>query len=339
MIDKTTRLGLIKRMRDKEIKWDDIAYILDAKSGVLRQEWSTYQKIRDLPPKVVITKRKTDGAMGIKIKKIRLENPRLSFRDFGPELEKAGFAKNQIPSKTRIVEYLKRNGYILRRLIKKTGINSANIKKRVDWCTLMSEKPKEFWDRVIWSDETTVRQAPKGKDVFVHVHQSTKSEDLQVNSQLHSGGFSVMFWGCFSKMGLGPLVVLDGSMTAEKYIGLLEDVLLPELEAAGGPMVFMQDNAPCHKAKVVMDFFNNHQVDVMEWPAQSPDMNPIENLWAIIKARRQKKYGYPKTKNDLIDQIFDIWDSIDQELVGKLADSANKRVSEVLRLNGKVSTH
>jgi transposase len=295
--------------------------------------------VRDLPPKIIVKKRKTDGAIGLAIKRIRHENPKLPFRDFEARLLEEGFDKNAVPSKSLIADFLKKNGFILRKLIKKTGISATNIKKRADWCRIMIEKPAEFWDRVIWSDETTVRQAPKGKDIFVHVHQNSNLEDLGVNSQLHSGGFSVMFWGCFSKKGLGPLVALEGSQTAETYVGLLEDVLLPELQAAGGPMIFMQDNAPCHKAKRVNDFFGTHDIDTLEWPAQSPDMNPIENLWAIIKARRQKKFGTPKTKSDLITQIFDIWDNIEDSLVEKLADSANKRVSEVLRLNGKISKY
>jgi hypothetical protein len=59
-----------------------------------------------------------------------------------------------------------------------------------------------------------------------------------VNSQVHSGGF----WGCFSKLGLGPLVAWEGNMTGEKYIKLLQDTLIPELQAVGRPMTFMQDN-------------------------------------------------------------------------------------------------
>ena len=59
----------------------------------------------------------------------------------------------------------------------------------------------------------------------------------------------------------------------------------------------------------------------------------------MIKARRQKKYGYPKTRVEIIDQIFDICDNIEPELVIKLEDSANRRVSEVLRLNGRVSKY
>jgi transposase len=149
----------------------------------------------------------------------------------------------------------------------------------------------------------------------IRVHSSVKKEDLPVNAQVHSGGFSVMFWGCFSKVGLGPLVALEGNMTGEKYIKLLQDILIPELQAANRPMTFMQDNAPCHTAKVVRDFLSEKDIDVLPWPPQSPDMNPIENLWAIIKKRRQKKYGLPKTKNDLIEQIFDIWDNIEVALV------------------------
>ena len=68
-------------------------------------------------------------------------------------------------------------------------------------------------------------------------------------------------------------------------------------------------------------------------------MNPIENLWAIIKARRKKKYGVPTSKNELIEQIFDIWNDIDVGLVHTLADSANKRVQAVLKANGKVTKY
>ena len=160
-----------------------------------------------------------------------------------------------------------------------------------------------------------------------------------MNAQVHSGGFSVMFWGCFSKVGLGPLVALEGSMNAEKYIELLKTTLIPELAAAGRPMTFMQDNAPCHTANVVKAFMAQNDIETLPWPPQSPDMNPIENLWSIIKRRRQKKYGFPKTKTELIEQIFDIWDNIKIQEVEDLADSANKRVREVLKLKGKVSKY
>ena len=145
-----------------------------------------------------------------------------------------------------------------------------------------------------------------------------------------------MFWGCFSKLGLGPLVALQGTMNAQNYVELLRDTVLPELSAAGRPMTFMQDNAPCHKARVVMNFLAENTIETLDWPPQSPDMNPIQNLWAIIKQKRQKKYGVPASKDAIIEQIFDIWNNIDPEIVSNLADSANKRINEVLKSKGKV---
>lgn len=263
-MDKNTRLGLMERMRKHNLSWKVIADILERSESACKCEWQRYEEIRNLPPKVIVPKRKTEGPIGLAIKRIRLDNPRASFRSFKNLLIQEGFDEKAVPTKSTIQRFLRSNGFILRKLVKKTGISSKNIQKRKDWCKIMIEKPKEFWDRVIWSDETTVRQAPKGKDIFVHVHQTSNLENLAVNAQIHSGGFSVMFWGCFSKMGLGPLVALEGSQTAETYVELLKDVLLPELEAAGGPMVFMQDNAPCHKAKRVNDFFSHHNIDTLE---------------------------------------------------------------------------
>ena len=124
-------------------------------------------------------------------------------------------------------------------------------------------------------------------------------------------------------------------MNGEKYVELLKDVLIPEIEAAGVPMTFMQDNAPCHKSKQVLDFLGKTNLNLLDWPPQSPDLNPIENLWAIIKARRKKKFGFPTNKDQLIEQIFEIWNDVDIELCETLSDSVINRLSECLRLGGR----
>ena len=97
----------------------------------------------------------------------------------------------------------------------------------------------------------------------------------------------------------------------------------------------MQDNAPYHKAKLVNDFLNQNSIKTLDWPPQSPDMNPIENLWAIIKKRRQKKFGFCRSKNYLIEQVFQIWGEINDELLDSLTDSIENRLKEVIRLDGR----
>ena len=102
--------------------------------------------------------------------------------------------------------------------------------------------------------------------MYVRVQSSEKDPLNMINPQFHSGGFSVMFWGCFSKHYLGPLKAVSGAMNTEKYVEMFRDELLPELEAAPGPMIFMQDNAPPHKSnfatrflwKITLMFWNNH---------------------------------------------------------------------------------
>ena len=64
-------------------------------------------------------------------------------------------------------------------------------------------------------------------------------------------------------------------------------------------------------------------------------MNPIENLWSIIKKRRQKKFGFVNTKNELIEQVFEIWNEIDNSLLETLTDSIENRLKEVIRFDGR----
>ena len=332
------KIGQIRRMRERNIAWKDIAYVLETSKSAARMLMKRADDVAELGEKPVIIKSKFATPVVTKMKEVARDNPDMSIRDLAGELRKI-FPTKDVPSSSTIHRHLGQSGFKMVKVLKKTMIWPRNQAKRLNFCREMAEYGPAYWESVIWSDETTVRQMPQGKELVFRVHASVKKDSLPINPQIHSGGFSVMFWGCFSKMGLGPLVACDGMMNAEKYVELLRDVLLPELEAVDRPMIFMQDNAPCHKARIVMTFLAENNISTLEWPPQSPDMNPIENLWAIIKRRRQKKFGVPKTQADLIEQIFETWNAIDQELVSKLSDSASERVNEVLKLKGKVSRY
>ena len=85
-------------------------------------------------------------------------------------------------------------------------LSEINKNKRINFAKKYFENPPEFRNRVIWSEETTVRSNPNSKEIFVKVHNSVKRKNLPFNTKTQSQGISVMFWGCFSQQGLSKLV-------------------------------------------------------------------------------------------------------------------------------------
>ena len=236
------KVDIIKRMRECNIKWKEIAYCLNLKVSTAQMAMKN-KDIEELGEKPIIKRSKFDTGVILKLKQIAREHPELSIRDLQGALVKEMPGK-AVPSITRIHEILNEKGFKMIKLLKKTLIFPRNQLKREEFCRQMANYGQVFWDTVIWSDETTVRQRPEDKDIIIRVHSSFVETAEKINPQIHSGGFSVTFWGCFSQLGLGPLVALEGTMSSSGYKNLLKDVVLPELAAAGRPMVFMQDNAP-----------------------------------------------------------------------------------------------
>ncbi len=91
---------------------------------------------------------------------------------------------------------------------------------------------------------------------------------------------SLVVWGCISAYGMGSLNVLEGTMNAERYIKFLEQHMLPSRWR-----LFQQDNAKPHTAAITTAWLRSRRVRVLNWPACSPDLSPIENIWRIIKRK------------------------------------------------------
>ncbi len=102
---------------------------------------------------------------------------------------------------------------------------------------------------------------------------------------------SVMIWGAMSSAGVGPLCFLKTNVTASVYQNFLDHFMLPFADQLfkDADFIFQQDLAPAHTAKSTKSWLNDHGVGVLDWPANSPDLNPIENLWGIVKRKMRNE--------------------------------------------------
>ena len=151
---------------------------------------------------------------------------------------------------------------------------------------------------------------------------------------------SAGIWGCISYEGAGVCSLYDGRITAEKYIEVLEDYLIPSLELLvppGDPYLFQQDNASPHTAKITQEKFVEMGIPLLEWPAKSPDLNPIEHIWAWIDRQLARKTF--DTIAELKDGLHEAWMKIPAELCAKLVLSMKRRVKMCIAARGSYTKY
>ena len=144
-----------------------------------------------------------------------------------------------------------------------------------------------------------------------------------------------MVWGAFCQHGKSDLALLNGRQTAQHYIQTLENDLVPfATKFYGQNYIFQQDNASIHTAKRTKTWFNEQKIEVMDWPAVSPDLNPIENIWGILARRVYHNGRQFQRRDELVGAILKAWDEIDDEILKKLVSTMQQRCIFVLEKKG-----
>ena len=118
-----------------------------------------------------------------------------------------------------------------------------------------------------------------------------------------------MVWGCMAARGVGRLHIVEGMVNADTYMNVLQTCMIPSAKQFfQGSFLFQYGNAPCHRAKVVAAWMKPNNMTTIDWPAQSPDLNPIENLWHKIAVEISKRR--PVSKKELIESLIAAWNRI-----------------------------
>jgi len=151
-----------------------------------------------------------------------------------------------------------------------------------------------------------------------------------------------MFWGCMSAEGIGYGCKIEGKMDADIYISILEEELLGTLEYYRLPKertIFQQDGASIHTAKRVGNWLDQNGIVVLEWPACSPDLNPIENLWAYLKRKLDAYDRVPEGMLELWECVEKEWNAIPKKVCASLYKGMEKRMQAVIKVKGGHMTY
>ncbi len=149
-----------------------------------------------------------------------------------------------------------------------------------------------------------------------------------------------MVWGIFSWYTLGPLVPIDHRLNSTAYPSIVSDhdPSLYDYSVLIFWWLIQQDNAPCHKAQIISDWFLEHdnEFTLLKWPPQSPDLNPIEHLWDVVEGNIRIMDVQPTILQQLRDAnaIMSIWTKISEECFQHLVESMPRRIKAVLKAKG-----
>jgi transposase len=237
-------------------------------------------------------------------------------------------------SKATSWRLLKDNGFNNRTLPEKWAVSDYHRQLRLEWAKEYVHKPDEYWQNVIFTDESMIQNNPHKQTYWV-------SEDTILPSvERDRWQASVLCWGAISYQGNCILECMDGTMNGRVYLDILKRRLLknypalsPQTKRGAGMkrLIYQHDGSKVHGEKNVTSYFTSKEIEVIKWPAKSPDLNLIEAVWSQLKYKLKRSY---QNKEELVEDICNCWESIPFSLIENLYKSMNRRIQAVIAAEG-----
>ncbi|GFX57275.1 transposable element Tcb1 transposase [Trichonephila clavipes] len=241
----------------------------------------------------------------------------------------------QISRKT-VARRLRGGGLYARRSVVCVPLTRQHRTARLQWCREHHNWTEQDWACVLFSDESRFSLSSDCRCQLIWRESGTAYRPENIQEKDRYPTCSIMVWAGIMINGRTRLhVVANGTMTGQRYI---DEVLLPHVRLfrgdVGDKFVFMDDNATCHRTLAVQDCLDSEGIQRLVWPARSPDLNSIENVWDTL-GRQVAGGNYPPTnKNTLIRALTEEWDKLPQQLLDNVVQSMVRRVKCCITLHG-----
>lgn len=275
-----------------------------------------------------------------KLSRIVKSDRRRPLRDISAAFNSTGVEACSVRTVQRNLHFL---GYKRRSVRKRVAISDVNKKKRIYWCrTKLTWKVGTEWKNVIFSDEMMIHLKPDGQlKVWRKASEKWRPECLGYVSASQGKNLKMMVWGCMCYTGLGMLAFIDGNMTSKKYIETLDQYLWPTVAKHfnDNNWIFQEDNAPTHKSREATAWKERNNIPVLFWPAQSPDLSPIENVWLLLKTKIKTQLQHIHNVNDLKEHLLSAWNDVPISYVQRLYSTLPRRVKHVLIQKGNMTKY
>jgi len=240
-------------------------------------------------------------------------------------------------------KYLAKHEYYAFKPRRKPWLSPQHKKTRLRFAKLHQYDSLEDVACMAFCDESTFEVGIDTRPPYVRRKAGNGFESRYLRPTFRSGRSTISVFGVISLDFKSELFVnIKGERNnAKRYCRILHNVGMPfyqRLIEERGEAVWVQDGARIHTAKLTQKYLDDHFVTRLDWPPQSPDLNPIENLWRLMKLRISKRRGYIHTQKQMARILREEWDRITPEDYRKCISSWSKRMKEVIKNKGG-STH